>query len=406
VCSRSGLFLLKKTSGIEFSPAPTTALSAKQKASIYSFINAKTKYLAYSPSLGWTIKRNGRLGIYQANSQGIRASEEYPLIPEQGVLRISSFGDSYTHCDDVKNSDTWQARMEAANEGMQVLNFGVPAYGLDQAFLRYCGEGPRYNPHVVLIGFMSENINRHVNTFRPFYVPSPFWPFSKPRFSLKDDKLLFLKNPMDETSRYYDLLENPSEVLPRLGENDFHFNRPTRHKQGPVDFLSTVRLAKMAAHEFMKFGRQGSAIIRDGRYNLESEAYWVTVKLFDEFVSRVEADGSLPVIVILPNQEDVVQYRESGTKVYAPLLEHFEERGYSYIDVTHVLDTYGADLATEDLVSDLFLQDPSVHRSFHYSPSTNGIVAGYIIDYLEREGLASVGEVKRKLKGRMAAEAL
>ena len=39
--------------------------------------------------------------------------------------------------------------------------FGVPGYGLDQAFLRYLEEGRRFGFDVVLIGFMTENIFRH-----------------------------------------------------------------------------------------------------------------------------------------------------------------------------------------------------------------------------------------------------
>ena len=397
-CSWFALFLLEKTHAVAFSPAPASTFSDKQKASIYAFITGRTKYVAYSSALGWTIKKNGRVSIYQANSQGIRASRDYSLIPPEGIVRISTFGDSYTHCDDVKNEDTWQAQMEMANDGVEVLNFGVPAYGLDQALLRYWKEGVQYNSHIVLIGFMSENINRTVNVFRPFYIPSPFWPFSKPRFIVKDNKLLLLRNPMYEPAKYYGLLENPDVVLPALGANDFHFNFPTRYKQGPFDFLPSIRLAKMAGHECMQFRRKNSAIIRDGYYNRESEAYKVTTKLFDEFIELVAGNESLPVIILFPSQYDVAQYRKNKKKVYAPLLEYFENRGYRYLDVIPVLDAYGTDLETEDLISTLFLQDLSLHRSFHYSPLGNKIIAKYILDYLQKVGLTNAGSIEQRGK--------
>jgi hypothetical protein len=378
---------VKKASAIEYTPAPTDRLSDKQKKSIYFFINGKTQYLAFSPVLGWTIKKNGKSGKYQANSQGIRADREYSLVPQEGIVRISSFGDSYTHCDDVKNKNTWQAQMETASQELEVLNFGVPAYGLDQAFLRYHREGAQYNSHIVLIGFMPENINRHVNVFRPFYVPSPYWPFSKPRFTIKDSKLWLIKNPLYEPSRYYRLLESPESVLPEMGEHDFHFNFPTRYKQGPLDFLRSVRLAKMTGHECMKFGKRKSAIISNGSYNTDSDAYKVTAKLFDEFVELATKNGSLPIIIILPNENDVVQYRKNRTKVYAPLLDHFENKKYRYTDAIEIVDSIGAELTTDELLSTIFIRDPSVVQSFHYSPSTNKLVAEYILDYLRTSGV-------------------
>jgi hypothetical protein len=51
-----------------------------------------------------------------------------------------------------------------------------------RAYLRYHQEGKRFRPHVVLIGFMSENIRRAVTVYRPFYQPESRAPLAKPRF--------------------------------------------------------------------------------------------------------------------------------------------------------------------------------------------------------------------------------
>ncbi len=40
---------------------------------------------------------------------------------------------------------------------LEVPNFGVGAYGLDQSFLRYQQDAVDFSPHIVVIGFMSEN---------------------------------------------------------------------------------------------------------------------------------------------------------------------------------------------------------------------------------------------------------
>ena len=66
-----------------------------------------------------------------------------------------------------------------------MLNFGIPGSDPGQALLRYRREGVQYHSSIVLIGAMSENISRMVNTFRPFYFSRSGIPFSKPRFALE-----------------------------------------------------------------------------------------------------------------------------------------------------------------------------------------------------------------------------
>ena len=51
------------------------------------------------------------------------------------------------------------------------MNFGVGGFGLDQAYLRYQKMIREFELPTVLLGFMPENMSRHVNTYRPFYFP-------------------------------------------------------------------------------------------------------------------------------------------------------------------------------------------------------------------------------------------
>ena len=189
-------------------------------------------YVDYRKDLGWSIIPNGTRPGYQANSQGVRANFDYSSMPAVGRTRISTFGDSYTHCDDVNNDQTWQLAMEQSRDKLEVLNFGVPAYGLDQAYLRFKKDGLQLNAHIVFIGFMSDDIFRGVNTYRPFYQPSTGLPMAKPRFIFKDDQFVLLENPMTTVSSYQELLDNPENVYARLGEHDYFY-----HTKNRVEFI-------------------------------------------------------------------------------------------------------------------------------------------------------------------------
>src|SRR5436853_1531398 len=194
--SFAALFLMETVRHITYAPISVRSISKRDRSMLEVLLAGRTNYVIYSSSLGWTIKPNGFAPLYRANSKGIRAIREYTLTPPKNVPRISTFGDSFTHGDGVGDKDTWQEVMMSTNRNLEVLNFGVGGFGLDQAFLRYQQDGAMYNSHIVLIGFLSENIYRSVNVFRPFYSSDTTLPLAKPRYILEDGRLVLLYNRM------------------------------------------------------------------------------------------------------------------------------------------------------------------------------------------------------------------
>lgn len=269
------LYLVTRLTRIRYAPVSVTSISPKYREMLENLLAGKTTYVAHSPTLGWTIKPNGHSPLYRANSKGIRGDREYSLNPSEDVIRISTFGDSFTHSDTVKNEDTWQEALMRINRRLEVINFGVGGFGLDQAFLRYQQEGVAYKSHIVLIGFEAGNVFRSVNVFRPFYVPGTDLPLTKPRFILEGDRLVLLENPMKDLEQYRELLAAPGRVLPRLGAHDYFFH--LRYRRGPFDILRSVRLLKLVRYEILD---QIHGATRRGFYNPNSEALRVTTAIF------------------------------------------------------------------------------------------------------------------------------
>lgn len=362
--SYGGLFLLNKVRHINYEPADV--ISNRHVNIIDNFIKEKIDYISFSSTLGWSIKENGTSKLYKSNSSGIRSNKEYALHPPRGIRRVSTFGDSYTHCDEVKNDETWQAFMESYDSNMEVINFGVGAYGLDQAYLRYLEDGRQYKSHIVLIGFMSENIYRNVNTFRPFYVPNTGLPLAKPRFKIKNDKLSLIPNQFLRLDDYKMLLQHPQKILSNLCINDFYYQK--RYKSNIYDWSPTVRLVKILIYKASNILTK-EAIVINGRYNENSESFIVTKKIFGDFYNEAINNKSIPIILIFPNKVDVVRYQRQGKKQYLPILSYFEKRGYKYIDLMDAFENAN--------VKDLFVYVG------HYSPFANMLVAKYIHNYLK-----------------------
>ncbi|MBL93592.1 MAG: hypothetical protein CMH56_17460 [Myxococcales bacterium] len=340
-------------------------MSDRHRDIIGDLIARKSNYLAFSPTLGWSIKTNGSSKLAKANAAGMRSDKEYPPLPAPGHRRISTYGDSFTHGDEVKNSETWQAIMEATDSSLEVLNYGVFGFGIDQAYLRYLEEADQYKSKVVLIGFMSENIHRTVSTYRPFYASQTGIPLSKPRFAVKDDQLSLIPNPMTTIEDYQLLLNEPEPTLARLGANDYYFQRG--YRAGALDWSPTQRLIKIL---IQKIGNRlvGNHILSEGRYNPNSEAFRLTKKILSDFYHKIASDGATPMILIFPTQVDVATHRAGERKVYEPLLQVLAQQGFQYLDMMNAFESAVP-------VDALFSGD-------HYSPFGNGLVAKYLMLHL------------------------
>jgi hypothetical protein len=374
-CAYAALFVLKQVKGIGYTPIYATRLSSEQRRVIKDVLADKFHYLVHSPVLGWTVKPNGEgkwlSGLYLANSKGIRSSRETEFAPPAGKIRIAAFGDSFTHGDYVNNDDTWAEKLNGMDANLEVLNFGVSGYGLDQAYLRYKEEGALFKPHIVIIGFMSEDIQRDVSVFRVFHSPAISMAMAKPRFLLQNDKLIYLKNPMPDLEDYKLLLKNEKTTLRELGKYDFNYQ--TVYHESPFSFSGLFRLYQILRQQF--FDRFDSrSIYLNGKYNEKSEAFKVTAKLFDLFYEKALQNGAQPIIAILPNRRDFYQLRKMGTPDYQPLLDYLISKNYRTIDMLDGFDAFGAGRSVDDFFN---------VGEGHYAPLGNEIVAKGLCQFLK-----------------------
>src|SRR3954470_14200002 len=293
-----GLWYLKRYKNVEYQPKVVEDLNDKHKGILAAQIADTSSYMVFDPELGWTIRPNGNKPQYQANSKGLRATREYDLAPPAGKVRVAAFGDSFTHASGVPTGFTWEEKLEEMVPGFEVINFGIPGSDPGQALLRYRREGIQYHPSIVLIGMMSENINRMVNVFRPFYFARSGIPFSKPRFAVEGDKLVLIENPVKSIDEYKELLRDPQRMIPRLGEHDFYYQRD--HQRSRFDFLPSARFARIIRNQYFY-----QPIFLHGQYNPRSEAYAVSFRVLDQFYREALGHGSLPIIVLFPERKDM-----------------------------------------------------------------------------------------------------
>src|SRR5262249_12749390 len=183
----------------------------------------------------------------------------------------------------------------------------------DQAFLRYQRDGADYGARVVLIGFMPENLFRHVNVYRPFFAPNSGLALTKPRYELDQGRLVLVENPMRDLAGYRELLAHPERELPRLGAHDLSFRvRP----HGGTLALPLVRMVKSLRWAWADW-RLG---VSGGAYDTSGEAFRVTAAIVEAFAATASRNGSLPIVVGYPRRRHVERFPRHRARDSAPLI--------------------------------------------------------------------------------------
>jgi hypothetical protein len=382
VCAIYGLFealcygcllVIHRKTGIYYLPRRTPRLSTTCLRFIKRFIdeNGRGTLMEYDGNTGWSLRPSVRSedGLYSTNARGARASREYPRTPDAGTIRITTFGDCLTFGEEVPEESTWQCQMERLSPNFEVINLGVDGYDPGQMLLRYRQSLEFYaDQHVVVLALVSSNIYKPLNIFRPFYSYDHGIKLAKPGFSVTDGALRRIANPMESLSHYERLLDNRREELLKLGSLD-HYHLTT-YSSGPLDFLPSMRLAKIVLNEHRK---RREVFDGGGRYREGSEALRTTVKIIDEYCALARQQGSLPLIVLFPLRKDIRRFLRKAVRPYAPLIGHFERMNYRFIDM---LDAF-KECAEDGNVDDVFV-------GRHYSTLANAAIARHLTDYIHR----------------------
>jgi len=271
-------------------------------------------YLEYNAALGWDIKKQYNLGLYKTNSDGIRSEKETDKNKPAGIVRIGLFGDSFTHGDQVPNNKTWaqvlEDELKSKNYDTEVLNFGVPGYGLDQAYLKYKNYGSQFDLDIAVIGLQTENIWRNLNVFRPVYSPATGIPFTKPRMYIKEGKPYWANLP-----------PLPPDKAEEKLISDFKNSALFPYERFfTVDIFSDSRLNSFKTYIIFKSIYQ--EYLREKNFlKNKAEAELVSDKLLELFKNDAEAAGIKFMVMELPNTDDMEKMQKENRVVFGQYLE-------------------------------------------------------------------------------------
>jgi GDSL-like Lipase/Acylhydrolase family len=351
----------------------TPAIYADQSRRIQSlFFSDTVRGLVFDPELGWKYRAGWRDQTTVHNLAGLRSQQEYQPHPRPGTLRIAAFGDSFVYGNETRWTESWPALIEQADSTLEVLNYGVGGYGVDQAYLRFLREGRSFAPSIVLICFTTDDLRRLVNVYRRFLSIDEL-PLLKPRFELTgDNQLRLLPSPIGSVEDYRRLLDDPRRIR-TYGAADQWYERLV-YENPAYDWSAIIRLTSTAwiriANRYVRHDR----IYSGGGLNPESAAFRLQVAVFQAFRDSVTAAGDQPIIVFLPDRASVAARLAGDPALYAPLAARLSSLHMLLIDAGDAF----VKAPTKGSIQDWFMPGG------HYSPTGNLIVAQWLTPLLHQ----------------------
>jgi len=324
--------------------------------------NKDSAIVMYDEWTGWTFRpdsiRQG--GAFTINGAGIRSRRDYDRTPPSDTLRIAVFGDSFTAGDDVSDDEVWAYLLERelyeAGIRAEVLNFGVGAYGMGQAYLRWRRLGRDFSPDMVIFGLQPENLQRNVNVFRQLLHRSGP-PFSKPRFALIDDKLQLLNAPAIPPEQLMVVFENFKDHP--LAPYEFYY----QSRFQVARWWSASRLLSLV-FEALRRADDEPGIYRPG-----SEGGELGKAILDAFAQDVLDAGAEFIVLHLPLQSHLKRYFSNLPRprpLYDFLLEH-SRQSYRYIPF-------------EEHLEPMHVDDAFWSATKHYGPRIHALLAKVVAD--------------------------
>jgi len=132
----------------------------------------------YDGELGWVLAdRREQDAVDDSIAEYRYAGARRMIMHADRPCRINTYGDSFTHCDQVSDGETWQEVL-AAHLCEPVRNFGVGGYSVYQAYLRMLREETRTPAKWIVLNIYDDDHYRNLHGWRN--LRSGYTPQSRP----------------------------------------------------------------------------------------------------------------------------------------------------------------------------------------------------------------------------------
>ena len=133
---------------------------------------------SYDGGLGWLLAdRRVKHGVDGSISTYRYSGARQTIMYRDNLCRINTYGNSFTHCDQVSDGETWQEVL-AAHLCEPIRNFGIGGYSVYQAYLRMKREETRTPARYIIFNIYDDDHYRNLHSWRNIRLAytTEMWP--------------------------------------------------------------------------------------------------------------------------------------------------------------------------------------------------------------------------------------
>ena len=318
----------------------------------------------FDGEVGWVLKDavrfdglDGSSTFYHYEPTEARQRVNFP----DGPCRIHTYGDSFTHCDQVNDGETWQEYL-AAHLCEPVENYGVGGYGVYQAYLRMRRvEAVRPAGYVIMNVYCDDHF-RNLDAWRTIRfgrrTPCGF-PLPHVRVDVERGECVECPNPTPTVDDVY-----------RLLDPDFVYDT---FKDDPVleCVLAGQRQRDLAADDVpMTFGMPHACMLgqeqtKEHQRRHAEAALYATQRILDMTERFLEERGSKLMVVVSHGGAVLDHALEGRPRWDQTFLDYLSTKTYPVIDTrdAHVVDFRSFNVDVRTYLKRFFVG--------HYGPAGN-----------------------------------
>jgi hypothetical protein len=324
---------------------------------------------AYDPEIGWTVcdgfrggSVNDSKGFYQYDSDGARHVVNYPDRP----CRIHTYGNSFTHCDQVSNGETWQEYL-AAHLLEPVRNYGIGGHSVYQAYRRMRIIEAQHPAEYIILNVWDDDHFRNLDAWRSIRMNR------QGRFTLP-----YLRVNLDAgtCTEHENLCQTPEELY-RLTDPNWVWET---FQNDPILHATMARKGDQTSANIMAKGLGGdlkNAKSDAEAYVMHTEAALFATRNVIEMAEKFATETNKKLMIILSfGKRHVVEALEEKPLFDQTFVDWLSTKDLPCIDLR---DAYKKEHANSKLSADAFL-DP--YYIGHHTPLGNFFFAWAIKDAL------------------------
>lgn len=325
-------------------------------------LGGATDYIArkYDPDLGYVFSNcKFRHGVdhsvctYTYDSLGARLTAKYADLP----CRIHSYGNSFTHGDQVNDAETWQEQL-AAHFGEPIRNFGVGDYSVYQAYLRMKREETRNPGKVIIFTIYDDDHRRSLAAVIPGWAPRPYLTVDVDTGSCEEHS-----NPCPTPGSLYQLC-------------DFDWVYAQFHEQCRVALRKYWLGAKTIAEISSLVREEGltpqGASAKEVESLLVRDALFGSKRVVEKIEMFAKAQGKQVLYVLAYGTRRMRQSLEEGYRFDEEFVAFLRQQRVPFVDMMQV---HTADAANFKGPLTDYLKRYYVNGKGHYSPAGNLFLA-------------------------------